>query len=309
MMEIMQIPGRAVRRFYVDVHRLANKRRKNKTEENYHVYIVDGEAFGKASKIADIPAEAGDELYVDVIPIELTDEFVEVLRRGVRVYHLRRLTMLRQKREELRLSKTARNDLRALMRVEKKWFREIDEDFLEMRRLISAFQVLLRNHQSLLNGMRALNKGVEREILREAIRCTERQMAAMAARIVEEAGRRIPTYNKVVEALEIAGENHLLAREALAELLTYVDFNRGIEKINNYVGLFKPAKGRLKIYYRLPRQALQRLTIALKGTSTIKAKDQVQVIKRIRETVLTRTPLEAEDHAGLGQQGKTLRPV
>ncbi|GBC71583.1 hypothetical protein HRbin02_01368 [Candidatus Calditenuaceae archaeon HR02] len=110
-------------RFYCDVHRLANKRRRNKTEESFHLYTVDGEVFGKAEKTTDMPARSGDELYVDVIPIELTDEFIEVLRRGVRVFYLRRARIVKEMRERLKVSKTSRNDLRALMSIEPKWFR------------------------------------------------------------------------------------------------------------------------------------------------------------------------------------------
>ncbi|MEM1943496.1 MAG: hypothetical protein QXO30_00820 [Candidatus Caldarchaeum sp.] len=44
----------------------------------------------KVGKIIDIPAEEGDELHADTVPIELTDEFIELLRRGIGVlYRLR----------------------------------------------------------------------------------------------------------------------------------------------------------------------------------------------------------------------------
>ncbi|MEM4303031.1 MAG: hypothetical protein QXQ70_03930, partial [Candidatus Caldarchaeum sp.] len=45
-----------------------------------------------STKITDVPAGAGDELFVDTIPVELTDGFIELLRRGVRVFYVRRLT-------------------------------------------------------------------------------------------------------------------------------------------------------------------------------------------------------------------------
>ncbi|MEM4407173.1 MAG: hypothetical protein QXI19_00360 [Candidatus Caldarchaeum sp.] len=88
--------GRVGRRFYADIHRLANKNRGGKTEENHHIYSVDGENFSKAAKITDVPAGAGDELFVDTIPVELTDGFIELLRRGVRVFYVRRLTLFKE---------------------------------------------------------------------------------------------------------------------------------------------------------------------------------------------------------------------
>jgi hypothetical protein len=90
--------------------------RGNKSDEVFHRYTADGVKFRKTTKISDIPVNAGDELYVDVIPVELTDGFLEVLRRGVKVFYLRRLALISIKREELGLPKTSRNDLRALMK-------------------------------------------------------------------------------------------------------------------------------------------------------------------------------------------------
>jgi len=43
---------------------------------------------------------------------------LDLLRRGVEVYYLRRLTMIRKRREELRLPKTARGDIKSLMSIE-----------------------------------------------------------------------------------------------------------------------------------------------------------------------------------------------
>ncbi|MCS7129298.1 MAG: hypothetical protein NZ919_01470 [Candidatus Caldarchaeum sp.] len=269
------------RRFYVDVHRLAGRGRRNKPDESFHVFTADGVVFGKAERMSEIPAEAGDTVFCDVIPVELTDEFVEVLGKGVRVFYLRRLTLFKKTYERLGLKgKTARNDLRALMAVEPKWFREVSEDFLVMRRLTAAYRTLLRTHETLLSRLKALN-GSERRVLLPALEAVDKQMEAMAA-LVEEAGKRIPDFSRVAESLGITGDNHLTAGEALAELMTYVDFNEGITDVKNYVGLFK---GRPKIYSGASRKALERLTIAIKGERTIKAKDMLTTLKQIREEI------------------------
>ncbi|MEM4375070.1 MAG: hypothetical protein QXI97_08790 [Nitrososphaerota archaeon] len=222
---------------------------------------------------------------MDVIPVELTDEFIEVLRRGVRVFYLRRLTLFRQMYERLGIkTKSAKNDVRAMMALETKWFREVNEDFLIMRRLVSDYRGLLKSHQTLVNRMRA-SSGAGRELMKTAIKSLEEQMKAMANIIAEEAGKRIPAYNKVVEALEIDGENHLAAREALAELMTYVDFTKGVRKVKDFVGLYKVDKKskKPKRFGGHLRTALQRLTMAL--TAKITAKDEYRLLKTIRETV------------------------
>jgi len=265
---------------------LANKKRSGKNDENYHIYSVDGENFHKACKITDIPVEHGDELYVDTIPVELTDEFIEVLRRGVKVLYLRRLNILAKKREELGLSKTSRNDIRTMMAIEPKWFREVDEDYLVIRRLFSDYRSLLKSYVSLTNRMKA-SSGVGRDVLKDAVKSLEEQMNAIAEIITSETSKRIPAYSRVVETLGIGGDNRLMARVALAELMTYVDFRKGIRKIKDYVGLYKVDRksGKPKIFSRHLRRALQRLTMALKGRQIIKAKDEEQTIRRIREAV------------------------
>ncbi|MEM4417064.1 MAG: hypothetical protein QXD32_03300 [Nitrososphaerota archaeon] len=59
-----------------------------------------------------------------------------------------------RKREELKLSKTARNDVRILMSIDSRWFREVTEDYLVMCRLTTAYRSLLRIHASILTGLR-----------------------------------------------------------------------------------------------------------------------------------------------------------
>jgi hypothetical protein len=41
----------------------------------------------------------------------------------VEVYYLRRLTLIERVRGELRLPKSARGDIKALMSIEERWFR------------------------------------------------------------------------------------------------------------------------------------------------------------------------------------------
>jgi len=284
--------GREARMFFVDVHRMANKNRSRKNDENHHIYSVDGENFNKAAKITDIPAKANDVLYVDVIPVELTEEFIELLRRGVRVFYLRRATMLAKKREELGLLKTARNDIRAMIAIEPRWFREVNEDILVMRRLTCAYRSLLKSHQSLLNRMKALS-GVERDVLKDAIKDLEKRMTTMAKIIDPEAIKRIPSYSRVVEALAIVGDNHLMAREALAEIMPYVERTRSYSRLKAFFGLYKGSKGTVKIYSKPARHALARLTTAVLHKAHHKAKDEERILRRIWKTVKERERLEA----------------
>jgi hypothetical protein len=97
-------------KFYADVHK------SKRNGEGYRItYSTDGTTFRHVDSFGEVPAGPGDRLLMDTIPPQHTDGAIELLRRGVEVYYLRRLTLLRKMRGELRLPKSARGDIKALM--------------------------------------------------------------------------------------------------------------------------------------------------------------------------------------------------
>jgi hypothetical protein len=106
-------------------------------------YSTDGKAFRHVDSFSEVPAGPGDKLFMDTLPPQHTDGAIELLRWGVEVYYLRRLTLLEKMRRELRLPKNARGDIRALMSIEERWFRRVTEDFLVLRGMILAYRSLL----------------------------------------------------------------------------------------------------------------------------------------------------------------------
>jgi DNA-directed RNA polymerase subunit N (RpoN/RPB10) len=256
-------------KFYADVHRT------KRNDEGYRItYTTDGITFKHIDSFGEIPAGPGDKLFMDTLPPQHTDGAIELLRRGVEVYCLRRLTLLSKVREELKLPKTARGDIKALMSIEEKWFRRVTEDFLVMRRMILAHRSLMKTHQQLLNKYRALSEA-EREVLKPAISSIEKQMLEMARQIAVEAGKRYPAYNVLVEALGVSDPSAL---EALAEVL--LPEWRSWRRIRNFFGLWRRDR---KTYFhrsKTARQALERLTISLKGHK-IRGNDLKEVLKTI----------------------------
>jgi hypothetical protein len=222
-------------KFYADVH----KTKKNK--ERYRItYTTDGITFKHVDSFSEIPTRPGDKLFMDTLPPQHTDGAIELLRRGVEVYYLRRLTLIEKMRREHKLPKSARGDIKALMKIEERWFRRVTEDFLVMRRMILSHRSLMKTHQQLLNKYRALSDA-EREVLKPAISSIEKQMEEMAKKIDEEAGKRYPAYNMLLGGLEI--NDGLAGREALAELLTYADFvNSPLRGLKRLLGLYKPTR-------------------------------------------------------------------
>jgi len=257
-------------RYYADIH----KTKKNR--ERYRItYTTDGIKYRHVDSFMDIPVTVGDKVFVDVIPLQHTDGAVELLRRGVELYCLRRLTLVKKRREELRLPKTTRGDIKVLMSIEERWFRKLSEDFLIMRRLISAYRGMLRTHQRLLNIGKATETG-----FKSTIRSLEEEMAEVAVRIADEACRRYPAYNRLVDELGINGNTK--ASEALAELIVYLDPDKGFRKAADYLGLFKPVRRGEKFYDGRLRQALQRLTAS---TNNIRSS---QLTARMEKEILTK---------------------
>jgi hypothetical protein len=270
--------GEGVNRFFCDVHRRA------RNGEGYRItFTADGVTFKHVDGFGDIPAKSGDKIYIDTIPLVHTDDAIGLLRRGVEIYCLRRLTLIEKKREELKLPKTTRGDIKALMSIEERWFRKLSEDFLIMRRIISAYRSLLRSRQQLENKCKALSEA-EKYALKPAIKALENQMNEMAKQIAEEACRRYPAYNNLVEVLGIDG--NLQAMEALAELMTYIDTNHSWTKIRNYLGLWKRDRKTRYHKSKTARQALERVTITIKRYG-VKGRDLEEVLKTIWTTLRT----------------------
>jgi hypothetical protein len=287
------IGGGAVRlKFYADVH----KTKKN--SERYRItYTTDGTTFKHVDSFGEIPAGPGDKLFMDTLPPQHTDGAIELMRRGVEVYYLRRLALLKKVRGEHKLPKTTRGDIKTLMNIEERWFRRVTEDFLVMRRMILGHRSLLRTHQQLLNKYKALSEA-EREVLKPVIKSLEVQMEEMARMIAEEAGKRYPAYNRLVDGLGIRGNTK--AQEALAELIAYLDPSKGFRKTRNLLGLFKPIRGGRKIYCGYLRRALQRLTASANNTKIFQltARMEKEVLSRVwrvyRQEALGRLAIPAQ---------------
>jgi hypothetical protein len=123
-------------------------------------------------------------------------------------------------------------------------------------------------------------------------------MEEVARMIAEEACKRYPVYNRLVDWLGIRG--NIKAQEALAELITYLDQSRGFRKTRNLLGLFKPIRGGRKIYSGHLRRALQRLTASANNTASFQltAKKEKQMLSKIwriyRQEALGRLAIPAQ---------------
>jgi hypothetical protein len=146
----------------------------------------------------------------------------------------------------------------------------------------------LKTHQQLLNKYRALSEA-EREVLKPAISSIEKQLEEVAKKITEEAGKRYPAYNMLLEGLGIDGS--LAGREALAELLTYADFvDSSLRELKKLLGLYKPTSSSRREYWRLYdgklRYAVNRLAMAFYNNRP-NGRQCWELVKQIKQLVVT----------------------
>jgi hypothetical protein len=279
-------------KFYADVHR------SKRNGEGFRItYSTDGITFKHVDSFSEVPAGPGDELFMDTLLPQHTDGSIELLRKRVEVYYLRRLTLIEKMRREHKLPKTARGDIKALMSIEERWFRRVTEDFLVLRRMILAYRSLLKTHQQLVNKAKSLSES-GRITLKPVISSIEKQLGEMAGMIAEEAGKSYPAYNRLVGEMDICG--NIKAQEALAELIAYLDPFKGFRKTSNILGLFKPIRGGRKIYSGHLRRALQRLTASTNNISPLQltAERKKEVLSRVwriyRQEVLGRLAMPTQ---------------
>jgi hypothetical protein len=257
-------------RYFCDIHRT------KKNSERYRItYTTDGVTYKHVDSFAEIPAKAGDMVFVDTIPLQHTDGVIELLRRGVQVYYLRRLTIQKRKRDELRLPKTAKGDIKTLMVIDRRWFLRVSEDFLVMRRMITTYRTLMKTYQQYLNRYKAVSER-ERDRLKPVIESLVEQMDEMEEEITEEAGRRYPAYNRIVDVLGING--NAKAMEALAEVL--LPEWRSWRRIRNFFGLWPRDKKTRYHRSKTARKALERLAMSIKRTQP-NSRDLEEVLKTV----------------------------
>jgi hypothetical protein len=190
--------------------------------------------------------------------------------------------LLKKVRGELKLPKSARGDITTLMNIEEGWFRRVTENFLVMRRMILGHRSLLRTRQQLLNKYKALSEA-EKVVLKPAISSMEKQMMEMARQIAEEAGRRYPAYNGLVELLGVGGRSSAL--ESLVEVFTYAEWSSWC-RVRNYFGLWD-RDGKTHYHKTRARNALETLTLSIKGYR-INGRDIEEVLKTICLNLKTR---------------------
>ena len=241
-----------------------------------HVVVADG-VVKRFRKLSDVPAQAGDELYVDAILPSRFREFEELLARGVRIFYLRRTDVIEKYRE----TKSDEDDARALARIPEHLFRELTGKELEVRRLLHKYTTT-KSHLELVKQLsREADDEETRAHYRHLINHLRRRKDKLA-REIDALARSFLPIHQISERLRISSGKCLYGRVALVQLLLYVDFSLGLRKILTYTGNYYPNDGK---YNKMLKDATESLTISVKGRQKIKGKEVREVLKTVKNTL------------------------
>ena len=170
---------------YVDTSRTASrtatdgKRKKRKPH-----YVFDGERIFevyKLTKLKDV-----DEVFIDTLFPEISEEVLELLKRGVKVYLLKDLRLLKKLRMENNLRKSDAIDAELLSRISIDGFRLLTVQEMEKRvklwPLINEYELLSKRIKTLKTWIN--RDGYDYE-LKDSVRLMEKDKKDVARKIIE----------------------------------------------------------------------------------------------------------------------------
>jgi len=164
---------------YVDVSRTVVN---SKGRQKLHC-VYDGEKIIKIRKLTKL--KNADEIYIDTLFLEVYDEVLELLKRGVKVYLLKYPSMLKKLRRENNVRKSDEVDAVMLSKVSREYFRTLTiqemEKKVKVQPLINEYELLSRRVKILKQWVK--NDGYD--WLRDDIRLMEEDKKKIAEKIIE----------------------------------------------------------------------------------------------------------------------------
>ena len=165
---------------YIDTSRTATNDKKKRKP---HV-VFDGERVfevNKLTKLKDV-----DEVFIDTLFQEIYEEVLELLKKSVRVYLLKDVSILKRLRMENNLKKSDENDAILLSKVSKDGFRALTvqemEKRVKLRPWINKYELLSERVKALKQWIK--NDGYNYE-LKNTIRLMEKDKKDVTKKIVE----------------------------------------------------------------------------------------------------------------------------
>ncbi|MEM3921637.1 MAG: hypothetical protein QXG25_01980 [Nitrososphaerota archaeon] len=211
-------------RVYVDTADSSGKKSRKK-----HVcYDPQARMFFKLNRLTEL--HCYDEVYVDSLFQRLHEEVLELLRRGVKVFRLKEVRLIKRLRESNGIEKSDESDAYILSLIPDEFYRELSAEELQLKRLVSEYLAVDR----LIVKLKSCGDRLKLD-LRESIKALEMRKEEIAERICD-AVEGNEFYRRVLEYLGYRRS------PLIAMLLAMIDFSRGTHKILDYLGLHAKAE-------------------------------------------------------------------
>jgi len=135
--------------YYVDtaISVDGKKRRKYKAHT-----VFDGEGTFKVRELTEL--EDACEIYIDSLFLELYDDVLELLRRGIRVYLLKNTRLVKRLREENGLKKSDEVDAKLLSMIPKKRFKQLTAREIGLLKLIRGYERYVKWRETIRQWIR-----------------------------------------------------------------------------------------------------------------------------------------------------------
>jgi hypothetical protein len=165
--------------YYVDTSRTTNGKRRRKLH-----CVYDGQKIIKIRKLTKL--RNADEIYIDSLFPEIYDEISELLERGVKVYILKDLRLLKKLRLQNNLRKSDEIDAQLLSMIPRDGFRLLTINEIEfkmkIRPLINKYEKIVRWRATL---KKLLSQGFDYNF-RESIRLMQSDCGKISREIIRE---------------------------------------------------------------------------------------------------------------------------
>ena len=245
------------------------KRKKRKPH-----YVFDGEKIfevNKLTKLKDV-----DEVFIDTLFPEIYEEVLELLKRGVKVYLLKNVRILKKLRLENNLKKSDENDAVILSKISKDGFRLLTLQEVEKR---AKLRPLINKYELLSKRIKTLKTWINRDgyeyKLKDDVRLMEKDKEEVAKKIIETLSNDV-IYKEVCRLLGL--RDSVEAAILTIELPLHLPLNT-LKKI---VGL-TPDKNKGRFNHHLRKHLSQLATNIYLNMK--RWKDKWEVPRELREVV------------------------
>jgi hypothetical protein len=135
----------AERIYFVDVAIPADKKKKEKKEkkERRKTHMVfDGSRVFRVRKLTELEDTA--EVYIDAIFLQIYEELLELIEKGVKVFLLGNTRIIKRLREENHVRKSDEADARILSIIPRNHFRQLTIREVRLLKLIGEYEMYVR---------------------------------------------------------------------------------------------------------------------------------------------------------------------